>query len=144
MTERILHPNMEHATVQNEEGEEEEVEVPMYIVASSNMRYITGVVGGVTENDIIPAFYPLVLKEAPSENGVVLGFLPPFLSFGLLEAVMLRIDMLYTLMKGNARDEDLVRNYGQQLAQFLQQQRVQDTGIVAPSNEDVVNINKRR
>lgn len=127
---RIIHPFSDDV-----DGTDEPV--TMYIVGSIGARYIGGIVGDLSP--YVNMFLPLMMMEVPQQGGVSLGLRPLFMSFGLLDFVVVKHDFLYTLKTSLQRDVRLVKAYEEQITSY----RAQEMGIVSPTNEEVLKINRR-
>jgi hypothetical protein len=126
----IIHPFSEDVNT--------EVPITMHIVGSIGATYIGGVIGDLAQ--YVDMFLPLMMIEAPQRDGSFgLGLRPLFMSFGLLDIITVKHDFIYALKNVNSRDKALVDAYEKQITSF----RAQELGMVSPTNEDVLKINKR-
>lgn len=128
----IVHPFAEDIELEGDGS------ITMHIVGSIGARYIGGVVGEPTE--VVTLFMPLMLMEAPQQNGSFgLGMRPIFMSLGLMNFITVKPDFIYTFQSNIHRDIQIVEMYEKQITSF----RAQELGLIAPSQEEVMKINRR-
>lgn len=111
--------------------------VTMHIIGSLGARYIGGVVGEMSP--YVTMYFPLMMVEMPQQSGMNLGFRPMFMSLGLMDFITIKHDFIYTLKSEYSRDKQLVKAYENQIMTA----RAQEIGIVPPTNEEVMKINRR-
>ena len=130
-------PLFDHVVEPGTPDDGDEIITTMHIIGSAGVKYLGGVLGQIGE--VTSLYLPLVLMEAPHQGGFSLGLRPLFLSYGLMDIVNVRTDFVYVLQKGNKKDQQLTVVYENTINAF----KAQEAGIVSPTTEQIVDINRR-